>query len=92
MSNSPREMTLNFAMDINKFLEPSFCQEADTMANALEMAINVGLGVDTYANVTSLGCITLTRNKVSGNTECGGCLAGIGFLGDYAGIPIIKGS
>lgn len=34
-----------------------------------------------YSNVTTLGCTSIWRNPDSGMTECGGCLAGLGYNG-----------
>lgn len=34
-----------------------------------------------YSNVTTLGCASLWRNPDTGMTECGGCLAGLGYVG-----------
>jgi hypothetical protein len=34
-----------------------------------------------YSNITTIGCAAIWRNPDTGMTECGGCLAGLGYTG-----------
>ena len=36
-------MLFELTFDLKGLIEPTFCQDADTIANALEVAMNVGL-------------------------------------------------
>ena len=61
--NVPTRLTLcpscisQLEFDITGLIEPTTCQDADTFANALAVAMEVGLdGGD--ANVTDIGCAT----------------------------------
>lgn len=67
-ANSPKEFTFEVSFDLCGLVEPQICQDADTIGNALEVAIEVGLGSGDKANVTTIGCTTLTRNADTGNT------------------------
>lgn len=79
MAASPKEIVLDFSIDISGLADPEYCQDADTIAKALEKVIDLGLGGDSVSDVTAIGCTTLSSNADSGNTECGGCLAGAAF-------------
>lgn len=79
MAASPKEIVLDFRIDISGLADPEYCQDADTIAKALEKVIDLGLGGDSVSDVTAIGCATLSSNADSGNTECGGCLAGAAF-------------
>lgn len=54
MAASPKEMVFELTFDVRGLIEPAICQDADTIGNALEVALNVGLG-GADANVTSIG-------------------------------------
>lgn len=81
---SPKELTFTFTFTVDNIIEPTNCQDADTMGNALETAINIGLGSNSISAVSQIGCASLSRNPDTDNTECGGCLQG-SFIGDYDG-------
>jgi hypothetical protein len=81
---SPKELTFSFNIDVMNIIVPIYCQDADIMGNALEIALNIGLGSESTATVTAIGCATLSRNADTGSTECGGCLTG-SYSGDYDG-------
>ena len=84
MAESPKELVFELTFDLMGLIEPTICQDADTIGNALEVALNKGLsGGD--ANVTAIGDVTLTRNPDTGNPECGGSLEGTPFSGDWDG-------
>jgi hypothetical protein len=89
MANSPQEMKLMFKVDIQNLVEPSICQDADIIANALIKVLedepNSILEHGLHANVTSIGGVTLSRNADTGVTECGGSLVGQDFLGGTDG-------
>ena len=38
------------------------------MANALEVAVSSGFGVEVTSIITTLGCVTLSRNPDTSNT------------------------
>ncbi|KAL9183322.1 hypothetical protein ACHAXT_005109 [Thalassiosira profunda] len=67
-------------------IEPASCQDADILANALAGAMEAGLGGGD-ANVTEIGCATLSKNPDTSNPECGGCLEGLSFEGDWPDRP-----
>jgi len=90
MADSPRELKFYFSLNIQHLNEPAFCQDADIIANALGIALERGLDDDMNANVTSIGCATISRNPDTGNPECGGCLAGNGFLGGTSGMTVLN--
>jgi hypothetical protein len=48
-------LTFSFTIDIDNIITPMYCQDADTMGNALETAINIGLGGDSTSAVTAIG-------------------------------------
>jgi hypothetical protein len=81
---SPKELTFTFSFSVDNIIIPTNCQDADIMGNAIETAINIGLGSNSISAVTQIGCATLSRNADTDNTECGGCLEGA-FLGDFDG-------
>jgi hypothetical protein len=95
MERSPVMFKFEFCVDIKGLVEPQDCQSADIYANVLEDAINAGVNLDeagtdemTDANITSIGNVTLTKEK--GSTVCGGSLAGQDFINDKTGtIPDI---
>lgn len=89
MQKSPREIKYYFGLDIQHLNEPEFCQDADIIAKALNTALERGLDSDMKANVTSIGCATITRNPDTGNPECGGCLDG-SFLGSTSGKTVVN--
>lgn len=89
MAASPRELKLYFRMNVEQLNEPEFCQDADIIANALVIALQRGLDPDMTADVTSIGCATISRNADTGNPECGGCL-GSDFLGGTLGKTVVE--
>ena len=89
LAASPRELKYYFTMNVETLNEPEFCQDADIIANALVTALERGLDADMRADVTSIGCATISRNPDTGNPECGGCLGG-SFLGDTLGKTIVE--
>lgn len=84
IAESPKDMVFDFTFDLTALIEPQICQDADIIGNALEVALNKGLGGGD-ANVTKIGCVTMSRDPDTGNPRCGGCLAGTTFSGDYDG-------
>jgi len=90
LDESPREMKLMFSVNVSSLLEPSFCQDADIIANALVTALEVGLGPDMRADINSIGGVTITRDADTGSPECGGSLAGMDFLGGTQGKTVIE--
>ena len=48
---SPKEVVFDLTFDLLGLIEPTICQDADTIGNALEVAMKVGLG-DGTTNVT----------------------------------------
>ena len=52
---SPKELTFSFTINIENVVTPLYCQDADTMGNALETAFNIGLGNDSTSAVTGIG-------------------------------------
>ena len=98
LDGSPKKMTFKFSININGLIQPHICQDADRIANALEVAANVGFRDEgeTNAFVTSIGCLDLARTNSyepgagsmidGGFTKCrGNCLTGNTFIGDYDG-------
>lgn len=89
LANSPQEVTFVFTVDIANLCEPTICQDADIIANALvkvlESEPNSILVHGLRANVTTIGDVTLVRNYDNGNPECGGSLSGSSFLGGTDG-------
>ena len=67
-ASSPKEFSFQLSFDLCGLTQPEICQDADTIANALETAMDIGLDSDSESNVTSIGCATLTRNADTGNT------------------------
>lgn len=57
------------------------CQEADEIAAGYEYVLDSVLPDLAYSNVTTIGCATLWKNADTGMTECGGCLASLGYVG-----------
>ena len=47
-----KEVVFDFTFDLYGLIEPQICQDADTIANALIVALEVGLGTGGSANVT----------------------------------------
>ena len=89
-------MSFKFSININGLIQPHICQDADRIANALEVAASIGFEGETNAFVTSIGCVDLARthsyepgagNTVDGGfTDCrGSCVTGNTFIGDYDG-------
>ena len=60
---------------------PVSCQEADEIAAGWEHVIDTELGELAYSNVTTIGCGSIWHNPDTGGTECGGCLAGLDYVG-----------
>lgn len=85
MAASPKAVSFEFSFDLKALLEPGSCQDADTVGNALEVAMNSGFGVVSTSAVKEIGCATLSRNVDTSNPECGGCLAGTQFDGGWDG-------
>lgn len=81
---SPKELKFSFSIDIIEMITPLYCQDADTMGNALETAIDIGLGSNSISTVTAIGTATLDIDTDTGNTICGGSI-GSSYLGDYDG-------
>jgi hypothetical protein len=54
IAKSPKELTFSFTIDINNIITPMYCQDADSMGNALETAIHIGLGSESVSIVTSI--------------------------------------
>ena len=77
-------------MDLLQLTEPEFCQDADIIANALGTAIERGIDADMRANITSIGCATITRDSDTGNPVCGGCIGSGGFLGGTLGKTVVE--
>jgi len=48
---SPKEISFDLSFDLYGLIEPEICQDADTIANALGVAMDAGLGGG-VANVT----------------------------------------
>jgi hypothetical protein len=67
-ATSPKEVMFEFNFDVNALIVPLSCQDADTVGNALEVAMGSGFGVEVTSNVTTLGCVTLSRNVETSNT------------------------
>jgi hypothetical protein len=84
IASSPKELKFSFSIEINNIITPMYCQDADTMGNALETAINIGLGSDSISIVTAIGTATLGSDPDTGNTICGGSLAG-SYSGNFDG-------
>lgn len=89
MERSPVMFKFEFCVDIKGLVEPRDCQSADHYANVLEDAINAGVNLvaDTVedqdltdANITSIGNVTLAKEK--GSTVCGGSLEGQDFINE----------
>ena len=51
LAASPKELLFEFTFDLMGLVEPTVCQDADIIGNALEVALNKGLGGGD-ANVT----------------------------------------
>ncbi len=62
MAASPKELVFQFHFDVMAMIVPESCQDADTIGNALEVAIGSGFNQEVTSNVTKLGCVTLSRN------------------------------
>eukprot|EP00985_Skeletonema_marinoi_P006405 scaffold2771_cov198-Skeletonema_marinoi.AAC.3 len=83
LDESPKEIQFTFSLDIHGVSEPTNCQDADRIANAMQDAANVGWNdVNTHAFVTSIGNVELSSAS-DGTTECGGSLAGTSYAGSY---------
>ena len=67
-ATSPKELMFEFSFDVKALIVPQSCQDADTVGNALEVAMDSGFGVKVTSNVTTHGCATLSRNVVTSNT------------------------
>ena len=80
---SPKEIVFTVTFEARKLIEPTTCQDADIMANAVGVSMEKGLNGGS-ANVTTLGCATLSKNPDTSNPECGGCISG-SFEGDWDG-------
>lgn len=59
---SPKELTFSFSFTLNNMIEPTNCQDADIQGNALELAINIGLGTSSTSKVSGIGCATLSQD------------------------------
>jgi hypothetical protein len=57
-----------FSFDVKALIVPQSCQNADTVGNALEVAMDSGFGVKVTSNVTMLGCATLSMIVDTSNT------------------------
>jgi protocatechuate 3,4-dioxygenase beta subunit len=92
MERSPVMFKFEFCVDIKGLVDPQDCQSADIYANVLEDAINAGVNLAaeteadqdlTDANITSIGNVTLTKEK--GSTICGGSMEGEDFINANTG-------
>lgn len=78
---SPNDARFTIEFKVSDLKAPVSCQEADEIAAGWEYVIDNELPELAYSNVTSLGCAPLWKNAETGMTECGGCLAGLGYVG-----------
>ena len=81
MAISPNDAGFTFEFKLSDLKAPVSCQEADEIAAGWEHVIDNDLSVLGYSNVTTIGCASLTKNVETGMTECGGCLANLGYVG-----------
>lgn len=81
MAESPNDARFTFEFKLSDLKAPVSCQEVDEIAAGYEYVIDNELPELAYSNVTTIGCATLWKNPDSGNTECGGCLGGLGYVG-----------
>lgn len=51
LADSPKDLVFFFSFGLQGLVEPATCQDADTIGNALEVALGLGLGGGN-ANVT----------------------------------------
>lgn len=80
-SASPYAASFTFSFKVSDLKAPASCQEADEIAKGWEHVIDTKLGELAYSNVTTIGCASIWRNPETGMTECGGCLAALGYVG-----------
>ena len=84
IQGSPKEIIFTFSIDVNGVSEPTNCQDADRIAQAMQAAANFGWDDEyTHAFMTSIGNAELSTNTLEGTTECGGSLAGQTYAGSY---------
>jgi hypothetical protein len=81
MAISPNDARFSYSFKLSDLKAPVSCQEADEIAAGWEYVIDNELPELAYSNVTTIGCASLWRNPDTGMTECGGCLAGLGYVG-----------
>ena len=81
MAISPNDAGFSFEFKLSDLKAPVSCQEADEIAAGWEYVVDNVLGDLAYSNVTTIGCASLRKNADTGMTECGGCLAGLGYVG-----------
>ena len=82
MMASPHDAKFTFEFKLSDLKAPTSCQEADEIASGWEYVVDNELSESAYSNATSIGCATLRRNPDTGMTECGGCLAGLDYVGN----------
>ena len=81
MATSPNDARFTFEFKLSDLKAPVSCQEADEIAAGWEHVIDAENSEDAFSNVTSIGCASIWKNAETGMTECGGCLAGLGYVG-----------
>ena len=81
MSASPYAASFTYSFKLSDLKAPASCQEADEIAGGWEHVIDSELSELAYSNVTTIGCASIWRNPETGGTECGGCLAGLDYVG-----------
>jgi hypothetical protein len=81
MAISPNDARFSFEFKLSDLKAPVSCQEADEIASGWEYVIDNEIPELAYSNVTTIGCASIWRNPDTGMTECGGCLAGLGYVG-----------
>ena len=81
MAISPNDARFTFEFKLSDLKAPVSCQEADEIAAGWEHVIDSEYSELAYSNVTRIGCATIWKNPDTGMTECGGCLANLGYVG-----------
>ena len=81
MAISPNDAGFSVEFKISDLKAPVSCQEADEIAAGWEYVVDNVLGDFAYSNITKIGCAPLWKNAETGMSECGGCLAGLDYIG-----------
>ena len=81
MAISPNDARFSCEFKLSDLKAPISCQEADEIAAGWEYVVDNLLGDQAYSNITTIGCASLGKNADTGMTECGGCLAGLDYVG-----------